>query len=270
MSTVTHLEKRKLEELLGMSGGYVLDFTNRSFTDFFRDTVAINIDSPKYAKDSGSKANRLRAFWELESNSMAGKILEGLLQIWLHTHNQQRSSLYLECEVIVNNLLNHKTIEITEDDFLAQPLPAISLAKLPVEASLIPILEARLREAECAAKHGMALSAVVLCGSILEGILLGLAQNNVCQFNQCVLAPKDKESKVKRLQDWSLADLIEVSHQCGYLPLDIKRFSHDLREFRNFIHPYEQMRTGFTPSSQTANLCWHVLVAAMNSLETKL
>ena len=62
MADLKTLEKRQYEDLLGMSGGYVLDFTNRSFADLFRDSVGINIYDAKYSIRGDSKANRLRAF----------------------------------------------------------------------------------------------------------------------------------------------------------------------------------------------------------------
>src|ERR1035438_7479579 len=49
MADLKTLEKRQYEDLLGMSGGYVLDFTNRSFADLFRDSVGINIYDAKYS-----------------------------------------------------------------------------------------------------------------------------------------------------------------------------------------------------------------------------
>jgi len=61
MADLSPLEKRQLEDLLGMSGGYVLDFTNRTFADLFKDSVHINIYDAKYATRGDSKANRLRA-----------------------------------------------------------------------------------------------------------------------------------------------------------------------------------------------------------------
>ena len=47
---------------------------------------------------------------------------------------------------------------------------------------------------------------------------------------------------------------------------DEKKFSHGLRDFRNYIHPYEQMDSGFTPDKYTAELCFQVLKAALASL----
>ena len=82
MADLKPLEKRQIEDLLQMSGGYVLDFTNRSFADLFRDAVGVNIYDSKYAQRGESKANRLRVFWDTEPNVVVGKILSEMLQLW--------------------------------------------------------------------------------------------------------------------------------------------------------------------------------------------
>ena len=79
MANLTFLEKRKLGEALGMSGGYVLDFSNQTISEFVRDSVGKNIYDATYAYESGSKANRLRAFWNQEPNHIVAKLLADLL-----------------------------------------------------------------------------------------------------------------------------------------------------------------------------------------------
>jgi hypothetical protein len=59
MSDLTNLEKRKLEKLLGMASGYVLNFSNKTFSEFVMDCTGLNIFDPRYEYASGSKANRL-------------------------------------------------------------------------------------------------------------------------------------------------------------------------------------------------------------------
>ena len=71
---------------------------------------------------------------------------------------------------------------------------------------------------------------------------------------------------MKRFPDWKLAELIDVACELGYLRLDVKKFSHTLRDFRNYIHPYEQMSSGFSPDKHTAEICLQVLRAAIASL----
>jgi hypothetical protein len=79
MADLTFTEKMKLEKLLGMSGGYVLGFSNRTFEAFVADSTGRNIYESEYEIGGGSKANRLRAFWDREPNSIVGKLLSDLL-----------------------------------------------------------------------------------------------------------------------------------------------------------------------------------------------
>ena len=62
MSDLTSAEKQKFEQLLGMRSGYVLDFSNRTFTEFVLDSTGRDIFDSRYEYASASKANRLRAF----------------------------------------------------------------------------------------------------------------------------------------------------------------------------------------------------------------
>lgn len=79
MSDLTASEKRKLERLFGMGGGYVLDFSNRTFEEFVEDSVRRDIYDARYEYGSGSKANRLRGFWGIESNVVVGKLIGDLI-----------------------------------------------------------------------------------------------------------------------------------------------------------------------------------------------
>ena len=131
---------------------------------------------------------------------------------------------------------------------------------------LVPILESRLRELDKALKAECPLLVVFMCGSILEGVLLGVARNNAQQFNQSSASPKDKQGKVKMLHEWTLANYIDVASDLGLLGLDVKKFGHALRDFRNYIHPYEQMASRFNPDKHTAQICFQVLRAAIAAL----
>jgi hypothetical protein len=82
MSDITGVEKMKLERALDMGGGYVLDFSNRTFGEFFLDFFGIDIWESKYEYQSGSKANRLRAFWKVEGNYLVGRVLQTIFENW--------------------------------------------------------------------------------------------------------------------------------------------------------------------------------------------
>ena len=82
MSSLTHIEKKKLERYLDMEGGYVLDFSNRTFEEFFLEVVGVQIYDPLFELESGSKANRMRAFWKVANDKQLRDSLVGLLEGW--------------------------------------------------------------------------------------------------------------------------------------------------------------------------------------------
>jgi hypothetical protein len=57
-----------------------------------------------------------------------------------------------------------------------------------------------------------------------------------------------------------------VAYELKYIQLDIKKFSHDLRDFRNYIHPRVQAIQNFNPDKHTAEISWKVLQATIASL----
>jgi hypothetical protein len=72
-------EKRDIETVLGMSSGYVLDFSNRTFADFIASSIGINIYSGPYGDLGSSKANHLRSFFEKAPDHQLGCLLIDLI-----------------------------------------------------------------------------------------------------------------------------------------------------------------------------------------------
>ena len=153
--------------------------------------------------------------------------------------------------------------EMTESDFLQVEIEEIDISKINVEEMLKPVLEARMKEMKACFKSQAYLSVIFLAGSMLEGILLSLANQNPRRFNDAANAPKGKDGGVKSLYEWSLFNLISVAHELGILKQDVAKFSHVLRDFRNFIHPYQQMSERFYPDENTAKICMQVMKGAL-------
>ena len=109
------------------------------------------------------------------------------------------------------------------------------------------------------------MSVIFLSGSTLEGILLGFAVKYPKKFNQSKCAPKE-DDKIRKFPDWSLANLIDVASDINFIQEDVKKYSHCLRDFRNYIHPYMQMSSQFNPNIETAKISFQVLKAAINEL----
>jgi len=154
----------------------------------------------------------------------------------------------------------------TEIEFLEKEFKEISLEKINLNPSLIPFLDERINEIEKCLSSNSPLSVIFLCGSTLEGLLLGTAENNPRDFNSAKSAPKDREGKIKKLHNWTLNNFIDVACEVGFIKEDVKKYSHSLRDFRNYIHPYEQMVRNFSPDIQSAKISCQVLKAALYQL----
>lgn len=158
--------------------------------------------------------------------------------------------------------------EIKEDDFLKMAFN-VNVDLLGLDSNVSEIIKLRLKEVEACISGEAPLSSILLIGSIMEGILLGMAITYPQQFNQASSAPIDKGTgKVRIFPDWTLNNYIDVAFEVGLLKQDVKRFSHVVRDFRNYIHPYEQMSSRFFPDKQTALICFQVLKAAISQIGT--
>lgn len=92
MSGINSLDKRFLDQVLQMEEGYVLDFSDRTFSDFFASEIGIDIDDEQYRKNGSSKAKRLRTFLYDAEPALAAKALR---RLWAHreahrTYNNER------------------------------------------------------------------------------------------------------------------------------------------------------------------------------------
>jgi len=80
MSDLKTKDKQILESLFQMGGGYVLDFSDRTISEFFDDELSIDIYDEKYNYASGSKANRMRGFWKEASNELVSESITKLIE----------------------------------------------------------------------------------------------------------------------------------------------------------------------------------------------
>lgn len=78
MATLKRSEMRFIDDVFDMGSGYVLDFSNRTFAEFFEDEFGINIYQEKYQGRGTSKANHLRGFIETEDGYTVGRVLRRL------------------------------------------------------------------------------------------------------------------------------------------------------------------------------------------------
>lgn len=121
----------------------------------------------------------------------------------------------------------------------------------PVFAS---VLQRRLDEARICAEQGAHVAAIVMLGSLLEGVLLQAA------MTRSMVPPSKDFSRM------GLADLIQLAHNEGWIAVDAQRFAGPVRVLRNLVHPYAQVRDNLTPDQDTVDMCWPVVNATLNDL----
>lgn len=278
MSNLTSSEKLIIENLLDMGGGYVLDFSNPTFSDFFKSINNIDIDAEKYCINGNSKANRLRTFISIEDNRVVGFALNQLLDRWQTIKDingqiatQPEQNLYNKSLIITDRLLN-KTDDcesLVKKEKEIEDIGEIDFDNLNIETSLLTVIEQRMAEIKKCLKADSPLAVIFLCGSTLEGLLLDNATKNLAIFNQANSAPRDSHGKTKGLRDWTLSNLILVSCEVSGLGEDVRKFSGALQDFRNYIHPREQAKSNFNPDIHTADICFRVLKLAIIRLSSR-
>ncbi len=275
MANLKTNDKQILEKLFQMDKGGVLNFTHKKMADFFRDDIGVDISEQKYQYGSGSKTNLMRGFWLAADDVLVGKSIKQFIEYienqfltgGLKKEDFSQELVYRGIE-ISDKLLASKSQsqELKEDEFLNRDFKNIDISRLKLDVTISVILQQRIDEIRKCLNAKAPLSVIFLCGSTLEGILLGVASGKMNEFNQSHGSPKDKSGKVKPFHDWSLSNFINVARELDLLGEDVKKFSHALRDFRNYIHPYQQMSSKFDPDEHTAKICWQVLQAAIKQL----
>lgn len=200
--------------------------------------------------------NQYMAFdgWKI---SVVGKVIE--------IHHTVENVIEKE----ISEKLNKNSSLKKEASFLSVEYSDVSTDTLPITEHVKPVISARIDEMKKCFEANAYLASIIICGSVLEGILLGTATHFPKEFNKSKSAPKI-DGKVLTLHNWTLSQFIDVAFSIGLLHEDVKEFSHVLRDFRNYIHPYQQMSTGFYPDDHTAKICMQVLKAAIFQIKSNM
>jgi hypothetical protein len=93
-----------------MERGFVLNFSDNTMKEFFLESIRINIYEEKYNQSSGSKANRMRAFWEKEPNHIVGKLLLDIFENWKELNELNKEEPPNELAEIARRLLENISV----------------------------------------------------------------------------------------------------------------------------------------------------------------
>lgn len=83
INSIRSIDLRFVDDLVNFirGSGFVLDFSDTSFADFFASELQVNIDAPRYTVNGGSKGKRLRYFLQSCDDATAVRLLTAL---WEH------------------------------------------------------------------------------------------------------------------------------------------------------------------------------------------
>lgn len=132
------------------------------------------------------------------------------------------------------------------------------------------IIEERWLEAQKCQHAGAYLAAIVMMGSVLEGLLLARANLSPAKAYKAKSAPKKRDGSNVPFQDWSLSRLIDVAAEVGWIKMDRKAFSHALRDSRNVVHPWHHVTVNADFDKNTCAMCWHVLRSSVADLRASV
>ncbi|MEU6922208.1 hypothetical protein [Streptomyces sp. NPDC046631] len=130
-----------------------------------------------------------------------------------------------------------------------------TMAEIIREPRMAALLQRRLDEAHTCYANGAHVAAIIMLGSLLEGVLLTVIEER----DASLLGKKDPDFI-------GLKPLIDICHKAGWVDVDMERFSQALREYRNFVHPRCEFREAHTPDRDTLTVSWYVVNGALNDL----
>ncbi len=99
---------------------------------------------------------------------------------------------------------------------------------------------------------GSYLGTLVVCGSIVEGLLTWALLLREGEAQKSAKACKDRRGEVLPLEKWSLSNLIDVSGELKLIGNTAKQASWAVKDFRNFIHPYNLLIQSARPDQALA------------------
>jgi len=132
------IDMRLIDDLFEMGGGYVLNFSNKTFAEFFSEELGINIDDPRYDVEGTSKAKRLRYFL---NNCDPQVRIQTLLALWEYREADRRRNS------------TEETIKDAEEEFYAlierlggkRPSEKIQASSQQATARMDPSLSCKLK-----------------------------------------------------------------------------------------------------------------------------
>lgn len=162
--------------------------------------------------------------------------------------------------------------ELTENGvgqyFIEPPELEQRITSLITDDDTSLVLNRRVAETRVCQHGGAYTMAIIGIGSIIEGLLFALLAERDADAREFRFI--DREGRLVRNRQPSLEMLIDTVYAKGWIQLDARRFMHEVRDFRNYIHPRKELTERPDFDADSVRLCWSPVHAMLNDLESKL
>jgi hypothetical protein len=108
-------------------------------------------------------------------------------------------------------------------------------------------------------------SVIILSGGAIETILLDLLQQNQGMAMAASKAPKGKLDMTR----WDLSDLINVAVELKLVSQGVEKLSQPVREYRNLVHPGNEIRNKLVFDAEEAKIALEVLHIVHRDLSSR-
>ena len=122
------------------------------------------------------------------------------------------------------------------------------------DSDLRSIIERDYEEIQRAFIAGCWKSVIILCGGSIEAILTDLLLVNKTAALSAKSAPKSND-----ITRWDLSGLIDVAVELKLVSTGVQKLSHPLREYRNLVHPGNEIRNKLRFGTEEAKIAVEVV-----------
>jgi hypothetical protein len=132
----------------------------------------------------------------------------------------------------------------------------------------VELLLRRVNETVLCESSGAHTMAIIGIGSFVEGLLYSLLTERDPEIRNYGFRGHD--GKRIRADRAGLELMIETAHEKDWIQLDAKDFMHNVRQYRNFVHPRLELEKQPMFDRDSVTLCWAPVRALLNDLEDRV
>ncbi len=164
----------------------------------------------------------------------------------------ERYCYYVGIMTHTANVLGHLRVEIEQPT--NTPVTENKLFPFINDSDLRKIIERDYGEIQRAYIAQCWKSVIILCGGAIEAVLTDLLKTHENEARDAKSAPQNPE-----ITCWDLSPLIKVAVELKLVTSSVEKLSHSLREYRNLVHPGNEIRAKLGFDAEEAKIAIEVL-----------